>query len=121
MTDMSFTPDSNNVINLSARKTGQGKNQQDRYRMKVAWQSYGLAGKKTCSHKNVLIDSAKTEVECEDCGARINPVWLLGEFMRIESQWSRQLAELKRQIDQAADKTRCKCAHCGKMTQIGKR
>ena len=72
----------------------------------------------TCSHKNITIDDSNSMVHCDDCGEKINPVWLLGEFMRIESQWGQALAKLRSQLDEASSKVRCKCTHCGKMTNI---
>lgn len=71
-----------------------------------------------CAHKNITIDDSNTMVHCDDCGEKINPVWLLGEFMRIESQWGQALAKLGRQLDEAQRKVQCKCTHCGKMTNI---
>lgn len=71
-----------------------------------------------CAHKNITIDDSNTMVHCDDCGEKINPVWLLGEFMRIESQWGQALARLHRQIEDAQRKVQCKCTNCGKMTKI---
>lgn len=71
-----------------------------------------------CAHKNITLDDSNSMVHCDDCGEKINPVWLLGEFMRIESQWGQMLAKLRSQIGEADRRVKCKCTHCGKMTNI---
>lgn len=118
---MSNQPDADNIIRLDDRKAAAQVGKKERYQLVKARSFYNEDGSKKCRHRKVLIDEAKSEVECEECGAMLNPVWLLGEFMRIESVWNQQLAALKRQIEEAADKTRCKCIHCNKMTPIAKR
>lgn len=107
-----------NVIELSQRKGNDEGKPSEPYRLVKGFAYYNKDGTKKCRHRKVLLDEARTEVECAECGAMLNPVWLLGEFMRVESIWSQQLAALKKQIAEADAKTRCKCQHCQKMTRI---
>lgn len=72
-----------------------------------------------CQHKHMTVDEELNEVECDDCGAKLNPVAVLLRFSQEESRWARQgeeLRELHRKLD---ERIRCKCQHCGKMTRIG--
>lgn len=75
-------------------------------------------GREVCSHKNFLIDDSLNEVECEQCHAKLNPMWVLSHLAAEESGWRRQ-EEVARAIEAKLEKrTRCKCDHCGKMTRI---
>ncbi len=71
-----------------------------------------------CQHKHMTVDEELNEVECADCGAKLNPVSVLVRFAQEESRWSREgerLRELHKKLDA---RIRCKCQHCGQMTQI---
>lgn len=71
-----------------------------------------------CSHRNMIVDEDLAEVECQDCGAKLNAVAMLARFASEESRWHRQgvaLRELQRKLE---EKQRCKCQHCGKMTRV---
>ncbi len=71
-----------------------------------------------CQHKHMTVDEDLNEVECDDCGAKLNPVAVLTRFAREESRWQREgerLRELHKELDA---RVRCKCQHCGQMTRI---
>lgn len=72
----------------------------------------------SCKHSSIRIDAQKAEVECEACGEKLNPVWLLtrmcNEETRYEREWKKYLAILR----EYKKKSRCKCEHCGKFTNI---
>ncbi len=71
-----------------------------------------------CQHLHMVVDEKKNIVECDDCGAELNPVWALLRFANEESRWEyerKALAEIKAKIEQ---KRRTKCRHCGKMTDV---
>lgn len=71
-----------------------------------------------CQHKHMTVDEDLNEVECDDCGAKLNAVSMLLRFAHEESRWSRegeQLRELHKRLDA---RIRCKCQHCGQMTRI---
>ena len=71
-----------------------------------------------CQHKHMTVDEELAEVECDDCGAKLNQVAMLLRFAHEESRWSREgerLRELHKELDA---RVRCKCQHCGQMTRI---
>ena len=71
-----------------------------------------------CQHKHMTVDEQLNEVECDDCGAKLNPVAVLLRFANEESRWAREgekLRELHKELDA---RVRCKCQHCGQMTRI---
>lgn len=71
-----------------------------------------------CQHKHMTVDEDLSEVTCDDCGAKLNPVAVLTRFAREESRWQREAARL-RELHQALDaRVRCRCQHCGQMTRI---
>jgi len=71
-----------------------------------------------CQHQKILVDEALSEVECADCGAKLNPVATLARFAREESRLSREAERAQAAIDALNKRVRCKCLHCGKMTPI---
>lgn len=71
-----------------------------------------------CQHKHISVDEVENEVECADCGKRLNPIVALVRLAREESRLKiriQQLKELNRQFD---EKSRTKCQHCGRMTRV---
>lgn len=71
-----------------------------------------------CQHKHVLVDEALSEVECADCGAKLNPVATLARLAREESRYVQEAKRAREAIDALNKRVRCKCLHCGKMTLI---
>lgn len=79
------------------------------------WQVHG---KSPCSHKTFIIDDSLNEVECEQCHAKLNPMWVLARLAAEEGDWRRR-SEIAHAIEAKLEtRTRCKCDHCGKMTRI---
>jgi DNA-directed RNA polymerase subunit RPC12/RpoP len=76
-----------------------------------------------CQHKGPFIVETKLGgVECGDCGAMLNPIYVLEVLAGYEAYWnmrqrdlSKYLAELNEQIK---ERTRTRCTHCGNMTAI---
>lgn len=71
-----------------------------------------------CRHRHLLVDEDLAEVECQDCGVKLNPVAMLARFAKEESRWHREGSALRKLRDQLDEKQRCKCQHCGKMTRV---
>ena len=71
-----------------------------------------------CHHWQLIIDTALNEVECDDCGARLNPVEALMRFARQESRLFQRQAEILPLLERLEKKSRTKCQHCGKMTRV---
>jgi hypothetical protein len=76
-----------------------------------------------CGHLYVryIVDDALAEVECGQCGAKLNPMWVLirlaNEDRRYEESQKRHQEEMKR----LSERERTKCFNCGKMTRISNR
>jgi len=76
-----------------------------------------------CQHRGpYLIDRRLATVECQDCGALLNPLFCLEMLACHEAYWnmrqrdlSQHLAYLNKEIE---GRTRTKCTHCGNMTPI---
>lgn len=76
-----------------------------------------------CPHKGpFIIDKALATVECNDCGALLNPLYVLELMAYRETYWnmrqrdlSKYLSELNKEIE---DRTKTRCTHCGNMTAI---
>lgn len=75
-----------------------------------------LRGK--CQHTNIELDITVTTIQCIDCGQQINPVaWiymLINEWHEYERAAKAYLEALK----EYQERSRTKCSHCGKMTDI---
>ena len=71
-----------------------------------------------CQHIQLIVDEALNEIECGDCGARLNPVQALIRFAREESRLFRRQAEIRPLLERLEQKIRTKCQHCGKMTRV---
>lgn len=76
-----------------------------------------------CSHKGPFtVDSKLGTVECGDCGALLNPMYVLERLALKETYWNQRqkdlteyLTEINKEIE---DRTRTRCTHCNNMTAI---
>ena len=73
-----------------------------------------------CTHRDVSygIRPGEADVECCACHARLDPMFVLMELAHMESRWMnarRASIEIRKELEQ---RTRCKCEHCGRMTNI---
>ena len=71
-----------------------------------------------CQHKHVSVDEIENEVECDDCGKRLNPIAVLTRLAREESRLKIRLERLKELNRRFDEKSRTKCQHCGRMTNV---
>lgn len=77
----------------------------------------------SCEHKGpYLFEKALATIECGDCGALLNPLFVLEMLAYKEAYWNKRqeeltayLAEITKEIE---GRTRTKCTHCGNMTAI---
>ncbi len=77
----------------------------------------------SCAHKGpFIVDRKLGSVECGDCGALLNPIYVLEMLASKETYWnmrqrdlSKYLAEINKEIE---ERTRTRCTHCGNMTAI---
>ena len=71
-----------------------------------------------CQHKHVTVDERLAEVECQDCGAKLNPMQVLARLAREESRLKHRIESLRKLNAELDSKTRTKCRHCGQMTPV---
>jgi hypothetical protein len=78
---------------------------------------------KECPHKGpYIVDPKLACIECQDCGALLNPFFVLEKLASSEAYWNmrqreleKYLAEINKEIE---DRARTRCTHCGNMTAI---
>ena len=73
-----------------------------------------------CNHRTAtfIVDEALEEVQCGDCGAKLNAHWALVQLCDKESRWQTKLTEYRQEVADIKDRTRTKCVHCEQMTPI---
>jgi hypothetical protein len=65
-----------------------------------------------------LIREGETEVECGNCGTKLDPVWVLLQLARHESNYNRKREIAAEEMKRLRERERTQCEHCGKMTKI---
>lgn len=86
----------------------------------LAWEA--SKGQK-CSHllTTYIVSACDAEVECEKCGTKLNPMWVLTKLATED----RRLEDARRyhaeETARLAERSRTKCEHCAKMTRISHR
>jgi hypothetical protein len=73
---------------------------------------------KECQHNRIRLDRLLAEVECRDCGVKLNPV----EWIAMASERWKSIQDLYARQREAARildiKERCKCDHCGRISKV---
>jgi len=78
------------------------------------------AFERKCKHTKFIVDESLNEVECGICGEKLNPIWVISQMANKEHRALIRLDEINKIADKALAKTKCKCQHCHKMTDIVK-
>jgi hypothetical protein len=63
----------------------------------------------------------ETEVECGHRHTRVDPMFVLQIMAGEETQWSRARGRYVEEMTRLHKRSRTKCRHCGRMTEISKR
>lgn len=76
-----------------------------------------------CQHRGpYILDRKLACVECGDCGAMLNPLFVLEILANREAYWNMRQRDLGKYLDEInaeiKERTRTKCTHCGNMTPI---
>lgn len=71
-----------------------------------------------CFHRRFLIDDKLQQVECGDCGEKLNPMFALEQLCRNEDRYHELHARYHDELRRLAERSRTKCEHCGQMTRI---
>ena len=75
---------------------------------------------RACKHRLFKFDLALNEVECRDCHEKLSPMWVLSELAKQESIWMSSKQSYQDEMKRLSDRSRTRCDHCGKMTQISR-
>lgn len=81
-------------------------------------------GRWQMEHGPFLLDEELMEVECGNCGERMNPMTVLIAFARSENKIGARFQHLQLECEKAKLKAerqnRVRCEHCTKLTRIVK-
>ncbi len=107
-----------NVVHL--RTPGEGKPEVPKPTITVNRRRYATD---RCQHRGpFIVDRTLATVECGDCGAMLNPMFVLEVLATHEAYWSLRCRDLQRYLDrlnkEIEGRQRTKCTHCGNMTAI---
>lgn len=73
-----------------------------------------------CYHRRFTIDEKLQEVECRDCGEKLNPMFALVQLARQENRYHELHERYQDEMTRLAERSKTKCQHCGQMTRISK-
>lgn len=75
-----------------------------------------------CAHRRIIIDQQLAMIKCRDCGELLDPLRYITDkafewksFVRERNELAEEINNTKRLL---AERKRCRCEHCGKMTKI---
>lgn len=86
-----------------------------------------------CKHIKVVINTSEKDLECADCGTKLNAiVWLMNQTKFFQSQFQKlknfehsvkfRCEEIQKKIDEdkkeLKKRSRTRCQHCKRMTAI---
>ncbi len=90
-------------------------------------------GNDGCDHRSYYVEGrgfvpvtyqireGETEVECSRCNTRVDPMFVLKIMATEETTWSRTRERYIEEMKRLRERSRTKCWHCGKMTEISRR
>ena len=77
---------------------------------------------KRCNHQNIRLFEDEVQIECRDCGQKINPVhWILAHLRHINASSNRNnrlLAEWQAIEAKLDNKNKFMCTHCKEVNTI---
>lgn len=76
---------------------------------------HGSCNHSTCTY---IVDEKLAEVQCGDCGAKLEPVWVLRQLCEKEARWNERRREFLELQEETKGRTRTRCQHCDQMTAI---
>lgn len=79
----------------------------------------GDPDKMTCRHHRTTIDQYARKVKCRDCGVDLDPIDVLNILAHEDARPRRSREESDAATARLKEKSRFKCAHCGKFTDCG--
>lgn len=74
----------------------------------------------SCKHNEVQVDPESPWLKCLKCGKELNPIYHLYQLSLEEGMLEFNVTKIREVVEALERKTRTKCDHCGKMTNIRK-
>lgn len=66
------------------------------------------------------IREGETEVECGNCGTRLDPMFVLRRLATEETKFEQNRQRYQDEMRRLSERQRTTCDHCGKMTRISR-
>lgn len=67
-----------------------------------------------------LIRDGETEVECGNCGTKLEPMWVLSRLAHEETDFDHKRKVAAEEMRRLHERSRTQCQHCGQMTRISR-
>jgi hypothetical protein len=67
-----------------------------------------------------MIREGETEIECGLCHTKLDPMFVLKFMANEENSWSHMRARYLDEMKRLNARSRTRCYHCGKMTEISR-
>lgn len=91
----------------------------------------GWVDRAVCNHRDrwqgdkivgvtYAIRDGETEVECGNCGVKLDPMWVLKMLAHKESQWHQTRERYNDEMRRLSERSRTKCEACGHLTRISR-
>jgi hypothetical protein len=87
----------------------------DQRGLRLVRYQHGACDHRTCTY---IVDEKLAEVQCGDCGAKLEPVWVLRQLCEKEARWNERRKEFLELQEETRGRTRTRCQHCDQMTAI---
>jgi len=71
-------------------------------------------------HVQYRFREGETEVECGQCSARLEPMWVLRQLAARESEYNRRRTVAQDEMARLSGRSRTRCEKCGHMTRISR-
>lgn len=81
---------------------------------------YKVIGSKVVNAR-YLIREGETEVECNLCGTKLDPMFVLRKLAHEETNWHRTRKAYQAEMVRLNERKATKCEHCNRMTRISRR
>jgi predicted RNA-binding Zn-ribbon protein involved in translation (DUF1610 family) len=75
---------------------------------------------KKCQHIRIEVDETLAQVECKDCGERLDPMAVLLSLAKADSRLARKRDSLRSEVESYKDRLKFKCGGCGQVNNITK-
>lgn len=71
-----------------------------------------------CQHSSFRFNDKEETVSCNDCGVRLNPMYVIKALHSQETRWHLASRRNQTELKQLKECRQTACEHCGKTTKI---